>query len=364
VGYEIDFLAVGEGERGGDAIALRFGNLFGARSEQTVIVIDGGWSDTGKELAALIREHFRTDTVDLVISTHPDDDHSNGLLVLLDELTVRQLAMHLPWDHTQDIARMFSDGRVTDWSVRENLRRSLDSACALSKLAKRKNIPIVEPFAGVSGFGGAVQILGPSREYYESLLPHFRGTPEPKAAAFNPFMPIQRAGRGLLDLAARAAESIGIETLTDLGVTSPENNSSVITLVRVDGRGLLFTGDAGIEALTHAADQLAGLALDHNSIHFIQVPHHGSRRNVGPTILNRLVGPKLLQDTKTKTAFCSCPKDSEKHPARKTTNAFRRRGAPVYVTKGTSIWHHYEAPNRAAYNAIDPIQFFTEVEDD
>ena len=41
-GYEIDFRAVGEGERSGDAIVVRFGNLAGNRDQQFVMVIDGG----------------------------------------------------------------------------------------------------------------------------------------------------------------------------------------------------------------------------------------------------------------------------------------------------------------------------------
>jgi hypothetical protein len=50
MGYEIDFLPVGEGEKSGDAIALRFGNLFGNRNEKTVVVIDGGFKETGEKL--------------------------------------------------------------------------------------------------------------------------------------------------------------------------------------------------------------------------------------------------------------------------------------------------------------------------
>ena len=364
MGIEVDFLAVGDGERGGDAIALRFGNLHGSRAEQHVVVIDGGWSDTGSTLANLIRSNYATDTVDLVISTHPDDDHSNGLIVLLDELKVGQLAMHLPWERTDDIARMFRDGRVTDDSVRGDLRRSLDSACTLSTKAKRKGIAIVEPFAGTHGFGGALHILGPDKAYYESLLPHFRGTPEPASALSLLFGPAQRVGRGLLDLAARAFESQGIETLTDFGVTSPENNSSAITFVRFEDRGVLLTGDAGIDALTRAADQLAILGFGPSSIDLIQIPHHGSRRNVGPSVLDRLIGPKLATDSHLKTAFCSCPKDSEKHPARKTTNAFRRRGALPYVTKGSGLRQCWNGPPRLGYGTATPVPFYSDVEDD
>jgi hypothetical protein len=42
MGYEIDFLPVGNGEKSGDAIAFRFGNLSGSRDEQFVAVVDGG----------------------------------------------------------------------------------------------------------------------------------------------------------------------------------------------------------------------------------------------------------------------------------------------------------------------------------
>ena len=37
MGFEIDFLPVGEGQKSGDAVAVRHGNLHGSRSEQFVI---------------------------------------------------------------------------------------------------------------------------------------------------------------------------------------------------------------------------------------------------------------------------------------------------------------------------------------
>ncbi len=82
MGYEIDFLAVGDNGRSGDAIALRYGNLHGDRDAQRVVVIDGGFSDDGYRLAELIRTYYKTDHVDLVVSSHPDSDHANGLKTL------------------------------------------------------------------------------------------------------------------------------------------------------------------------------------------------------------------------------------------------------------------------------------------
>jgi hypothetical protein len=64
MGYEIDFLPVGDESSGGDAIALRYGNLFGPRAEQTVIVIDGDYTDDGEALVAHIKQYYQTDVID------------------------------------------------------------------------------------------------------------------------------------------------------------------------------------------------------------------------------------------------------------------------------------------------------------
>ena len=48
MGYEIDIIGVGQESKSGDAIAIRWGNLFGQRSEQRVVIIDGGFHESGK----------------------------------------------------------------------------------------------------------------------------------------------------------------------------------------------------------------------------------------------------------------------------------------------------------------------------
>lgn len=360
MGYEVDFMPVGEGEKSGDAIALRFGNLHGQREEQVVVVIDGGFEDSGKKMVAHIKSHYNTDYVDVAVSTHPDADHASGLEVVLEELRVGQLWMHLPWNHTDDIAKMFKHGRVTDDSVEEALRKSLDNARSLEELAKAKKIPIVEPFTGVHAANQRIVVVGPTVPYYESLLPNYRGTPAPKEQ----YSMLEKALQGAKEFVKKIAESWDIETLDDEGETSAENNSSVILLIAPDDKNvLLFTGDAGIPALTIAADLLNNAEIDHSKISFIQVPHHGSKRNVGPSILNRLVGPKQREDKKVKTAFVSVAVDGEpKHPSKKVTNAFKRRGAHVYWTKGSALRHHHDAPSRN-WQTAEALPFYPVVEE-
>jgi len=360
MGYEIDFLPVGTGEKCGDAIAVRFGNLYGPRNDQAVVVVDGGFKETGEQLVQHIKQYYLTDYVDLVVLTHPDADHAAGIAIVLSQLKVGCLWMHLPWEHTEDIADMFKNGRVTDTSVSERLRKALDDARGLEKLAESKNIPMIEPFAGIEDDSGHITVIGPSVGYYDELLLDFRCTPEPKVVSSFLTRTIQ-AGVGLAEM---VAETLDFETLDDSGETTAENNSSVILSIQLDGHRMLLTGDAGIPSLTRAADYLEDCFEETSGWNFIQVPHHGSKRNVGPSILDRLIGPKLDEYQEKLTAFVSAPKNGlPKHPAKKVTNAFHRRGAAAYARPGNPMRHSKDAPERKGWVAIEPLPLYPEVDE-
>src|SRR5690606_20875205 len=107
---------------------------------------------------------------------------------------------------------------------------------------------------------------------------------------------------------------------------------STILLLEIGGRSILLTADGGMPALARAADTLDAYGLDWSTLRFMQIPHHGSKRNVGPTILDRYLGPKG-QEQKSKTAFVSTgPDAAPKHPHKKVTNGFVRRGCLVAKT--------------------------------
>lgn len=364
MGYEVDFMAVGDGERSGDAICLRFGNLYGQRNEQFVMVIDGGTQESGEALVEHIRKHYGTKRVDLVVSTHPDNDHVSGLRPVMEQLDVGRLWVHLPWMHAPDV-RAIMEGR-SDKKLKDAVKKSLDTANELVSIAKKKGVHIDEPFSDVnlpfSDLG--IRVLGPSTAYYRSLLPQFRDIPREIA---QPGI-VQRAFGAVSEAIKWVAESWHIETLTDpdpADETSAENNSSVILTIECDGKRLLFTGDAGCSALTHASRTAQALGISLPSCSLVQVPHHGSRRNCGPTVLNEILGPKYQEPASAKTAFVSAAKEAPKHPARKVVNAFHRRGAKdrVYATQGRCIRHHHDAPERAGWTPITTLPFYEQVEE-
>lgn len=357
-GLEIDFLAVGDGEKSGDAIALRYGNLHGPRAEQTVVVVDGGFADDGSALVRHIQDHYDTNRVDIVISTHPDQDHVNGLKVVVAEMEVGQLLMHLPWTRSDAVAESkrlgFASPRVAD-----KFEKNFAAASDLADLAVERGIPIVEPFVGVQTSDSCLTILSPTEDYFNQLMGEIANFQRSTLAEA-----ISRASRQMAQAAQRLVpESLVIETLTDWGKTSPQNNSSVITLIRAGGKAALLTADAGMPALEQAAYRLEALNIAPGGLWFVQIPHHGSRRNIGPTVLNRLLGPKGNQQT-VGTAFVSASKDSPKHPAKKVTNAFVRRGYPVHGTEGLSKRQHHNAPTRNGWSPSTPYPLHSHVEVD
>jgi beta-lactamase superfamily II metal-dependent hydrolase len=355
MGYEIDFLPVGNGDRSGDAILLRYGNLYGLRNDQVVVVIDGGYNDNGKEIIDHLDRYYGTDRVNLVVSTHPDADHINGLRTVVAELDVDELWLHLPDRHSAELAALKLNGWATATQLREAIRKDLSAVEDLEDIARRRGIPIVEPFVGVSHESTYARLLvaGPTVDFYEELLPQFT----------------RYQGQGIVTkaleaLARMVPETMWIETLTDDGETTPENNSSTILVLEIGGRSILLTADGGMPALARAAGTLDAYGFDWSTLRFMQIPHHGSKRNVGPTILDRYLGPKG-QEQKSKTAFVSTgPDAAPKHPHKKVTNAFLRRGCLVAKTAGQSICHSNDAPLREGWGPIAGLPLYPSVEDD
>ena len=364
MGYEIDYLAVGEGSRSADAICLRYGNLHSTRVEQTVITIDGGTLEAGEALVQRIKNFYQTDAVDLAVLTHADTDHASGMRPVLEQLKVGQVAMHLPWNHSAEVKGLLDDQSVTSNAIRLKVIRNLSSAREIEQLALSKSIPIVEPFAG-SGNGNGLVFLGPTEKFYQEMLAGFKCVPGATSFSTSP------AFLESLRTAAQAAirwiqENWFVETLAEPAsdAISAENNSSVIMLLNVDDRKLLFTGDAGVPALTAAVDYAQQANISLAGINFFHVPHHGSRKNLGPTILNRLFGNIRQQEIRDWTAFISAAQDgAQKHPHKKVTNALQRRGASVYVTAGSPKCLPRNAPDRGWSNAV-AVQFYPAVEDD
>lgn len=348
--FEIDYIPVGTGEKGGDAIAIRYGDFSSPRT-QNVVIIDGGTKDSGRALAEHVKMHYGTTYVDVVVASHLHNDHISGLSEVFESLTVGKFVVHCPWDYTKAIQKM-TNTTATSRNLETKLEKSLSSLSSLVDLASEKGTGVTQPFAGEQIHDG-LYVLGPTKDYYQQLIANFGVTPEVKDEH-----KIEQFIGTVKEAVSWVAEALHIETLSDNHPdTGPENNSSLVLLLVVDGKRFLFTGDAGKDALSRAIDFAETNGVSLGKIDFLDVPHHGSKRNLGPAILDRLMPVN---------AFISCPLEGDpKHPSRKVVNALIRRGCILGSTRqGNTICHPSDdAPKRNGWGPLSPETFFNQVEE-
>lgn len=230
-------------------------------------------------------------------------------------------------------------------------------------MAKERNIPINEPLQG--SHIGIFEVLSPNLDFYKTLLIEEYGD-EAETEDRGLIGALKSAlDAGKEAIARMIGEVWGVETLREDGKTSPLNETSVVMFASVSGRGILLTGDAGIRALTTAMDFADATMVPLRELRFIQIPHHGSRRNVSPSLLNRLIGNPLPEGQSRSISLSACVSasgGSKTHPRKVVTNAFLRRGASVVGTLGKTIQHYHEMPAREGWGSASKIPFHDVVE--
>jgi beta-lactamase superfamily II metal-dependent hydrolase len=359
--FEIDFLAVETG-KSGDAISMRY-RIDGVTE---IHVVDGGYSETGESLINHIKAHYGGAThVHHVVLTHPDSDHACGLKVLLDsdELTVGKLWMNRPWLYAAELLPHFKNYTNAN-NLAAKLREIYSHTADLEDKAIEKGIPVAEAFQA-SKIGGFV-VMAPTKSRYLELVLDSEKTPERvELKASTLAVMLESAIKALRVTANLVKSAWGEETFSSSG-TSRENEMSIIQFARIDEKRLLLTGDAGREALTEAAAYAPWVGLALPGLDRVQVPHHGSRRNVSSEILDTWLGPKLAQQPSlgggSFTAIVSSAKADPDHPRKSVVRAFQHRGANVYATEGVGICSSSSAPSRSGWSSATALEYPVEQE--
>ena len=367
---EVEFLPVGDASAAGDAIVIRYGY----ENDYDLMLVDGGHEKTGNEIVEHLRQHFGPYPIlEHVLLTHSDADHASGLRAVLREIQVNNLWLHIPWVLAEEARSLslFSDRRWTEDGLNAYIRGQYDIISEIVDIALEARCPMRFPFQGQHV--GPFLVCSPSREAYRFLVPQFEKTPDPNQPAIenvgmwigeqNWFSKVLSAA--VTEVQSWVTETWERERLRDGGITSASNESSVVLYGDFDyDNRILLTGDAGNCALHWAADYLEIQGLPLKEFALLQIPHHGSRSNVGPTILNRLVGPIMSENSEKRfNAFVSAPKDDSKHPRKMVLNAFTRRGAFTNATQGMKIIHWGGFPTRPNYERIEALPFYESVEE-
>ena len=348
--YELDFLPVGDSN--GDAIVLREGPA----DSFYLYVIDGGFTDTADTIISHIEKYYGAHVrIHHMVLSHADNDHATGLIGVLERFEVQHLWMNRPWLYAADCVDSFHGTYTVDGLIAK-MREMHPYLVDLENIANDKGTKVHPIFRGDNV--GSFHVLAPSRERYIKLIPELDKTPPSYDAA-------KATGSIILDtfksLAQKVKEALDIETLDDNPPpTSASNETSVVQLAHLDERSILLTADVGPDGLTEAADYAEALGLlAPPSV--VQIPHHGSRRNVTPKVLNRWFGG--YPAGRRGSAFVSVGKDADIYPRKRVKNAFIRRGYDVIATRGSAKYSFHGYNMREGWIAVTPEEFSPDVED-
>jgi beta-lactamase superfamily II metal-dependent hydrolase len=369
MGFEIEFFPVGEASKAGDAIAVRYGQP----GNYEVILIDGGTDASGEAVVEHVKTVYGAHTVvSHVISTHPDGDHSCGLRHILRELPVENLWIHGLWHHVPQTMGLFADTRWNEQGLVRRIKEEYPVIVEIFELANAQGARIYEPFQSYQI--GPFTVLSPSPTHYRYLMPQFKRTPEcNKEIIRSSGMWIQDVAKQSLfsrlveqvteKLATWIDEQLTFELLREGGITSAENESCTVLYGVFDHISIVLTADVGVRALGWSCDYANSVGIYPQLANVVQIPHHGSRRNVSPSALDRLVGQKLAPGSPFhKTAIVSAPRDDQKHPKNMVLNAFMRRGAKIAATQGSKYRWYSDMPARYDEGPPKEFTFFSKVE--
>lgn len=328
--YEVDFLPVGEGS--GDAIVIRYGD---DTAGYHLHVVDGGRTETAGTIINHINQFYPGYQISHMVLSHADDDHATGLVGVMEKMEVKNLWMNRPWLYASEILHHFH-GNFTLQGLIDDIKERHPYLVELERLAIQKGTRIHEVFQGATI--GAFTVLAPTRDRYVNSIPDFGKTPDryaTEAAGLESYGLL----RSLVEAAKKSLEERwDIETLAKNTKTSASNESCVVQYGLLGDKGVLLTADVGPVGLTEAGNYAAQLGLSRPK--FVQVPHHGSRHNVTPSVLDMWLGPKQPEGTRIGTAFCSVGSNKQEYPRGQVKNAFIRRGFKVFSTRTKWISHY------------------------
>jgi hypothetical protein len=287
----------------GDSLLLHFGEV----DEPRLIVIDGGPFGVYKSalkprLEALREERGGTLPIDLLMISHIDEDHINGILdfsqALIDEPDLRgDYPVSTLWHNAFEDVIAGAAGA--------------DGAGGVAEVAEAEAVP--------AGFEAVIASVNESRR----LRDNARGLDWDENAGFDGFVMAPDDGGAIVDLdleplrltvvGPRQAELDELRKRWDkelkklkregkLDVAdidpdqSPTNLSSIACVAELDGKRMLLTGDAlgakvleGLESAGLLAPGDGKMELD-----LLKVPHHGSARNASVEFFERLPASHLV----------------------------------------------------------------------
>jgi hypothetical protein len=326
----------------GDCLLLEYGDA--ARPHR--VLIDGGTPGTWKHLKPVLeglpKEQRR---FELLVVTHVDADHIGGVLGLFDG-KLEGLSFDDIWfngyRHLRDVEEF---GPVQG----ERLTTHLWEQQSWNKAFGRGAVVVPDtgalPTKELPG-GLRLTLLSPTREKLRELLPVW----EKKCAEAGLDPQLEPPAEVLAPPGLEPMGGLDVEALANEAFKeddSEANGSSIAFVAEYGGRKVLFGADAHPSVLREAIQRLPGGRVQ---VDAFKLPHHGSRKNLDP---------ELLEVVDTSRYLFSTNGSQYRHPDKQTVARIvsRQRTCELwfnYRSDFTRVWDDDELREEWRYQSVFP----------
>jgi beta-lactamase superfamily II metal-dependent hydrolase len=267
------------------------------------ILIDGGTSGTSAEIRRILeglpadKRHF-----ELIVVTHIDRDHIEGILSLLQEETLGFSTndfWYNGWSHLTEGEKK-NDVETFGPKQGEYLSQALikhgipwNAAFDAKAIAidPKKSLPMVDLPGGMK-----ILILSPCISNLKTLIPKW--VSELMSAGLTPgFGEADPAGTGGVERFGLQLPSTDIEELLKQKFYEDDaeaNGSSIAFIAEYGGKSVLFAGDSFPSVILGSLNAVSSNKV---KIDLLKLSHHGSKRNTSPALIEKLECKKYLFST-------------------------------------------------------------------
>ncbi|BCA26732.1 ComEC/Rec2 family competence protein [Metapseudomonas otitidis] len=285
---------------------------YGTESAPSHIIIDGGITTTGGDhLFKRLKEIAPPFHIELLVVTHIDLDHIQGVIKFLEDLPSGITFGDIWFNGLEQIRSTglnpmgIKEGIRLSKILRKNHNSTWNKAANGNAIALNPNGGTVSH--SLDG-GMVVTVLGPTLEQltllgeqWDLVMEEFAADEEAETESKDP------PGLSLEALGLRAMGGVDIEGLAKSDFVEDKaipNGSSIALLLEFKGRSALMLGDAYPSVIASSIRQLSDNGYFKADV--VKVAHHGSRNNTDLTLAGLLSAPAWI--------FSSNGANNTKHP--------------------------------------------------
>jgi Metallo-beta-lactamase superfamily len=315
----------------GDALIVSYGPDLKYR-----MAIDAGpvsaWDAVRAKLAASLTGR---PVLDLMVVTHVDTDHIEGVLKLLRD---ESLGVEFGDIWFNDFPHLMADRPADRGGVQGTYLGALLSRRPWNEAWDRKSVRLYDdgslPVFRVEDdpASESFTLLSPSRDKARRMAKAWQAECEKRD------LPLDKVDE-ILERLEQDARYRGPEGERPLGHDgSAPNGSSIAFIFEANERSVLFTGDAHASVLTDSLQRMCqDRGVEQVPVDAFKLSHHGSRGNITPALLDLLDCQTFLVSTNG---------DKFNHPDRETIELIAQRARRG---RSPTIWFNYDCPSTEMY---------------